>query len=374
MEGRRPLRERSLKPAAGDASFDPSGGKPERDAAKAWNRNRKGNATMNVFKPLVGAIASAVMLSSVAMAQEKVSITNIGHGYFSGPLYVAMREGLFEKHGLEADVTFVQGGSIAFQTVFTREVDFGILSYEHVLTGAAQGRNLLAVFNITHRPLNNIVVSNAMLEENRDKSLEERVQALKGKRVATPSAAGSGEKMLTVLARRYGLEIPGDLELVYLGGDPAAYVGAFEGDVIDAAMPFEPAGVMVEQENLGGTLVNIMDGEVEDFRDIIFMTLVTLPDMVKDRPELIKKVTAVFAEAMDILLDPERGKAIMGEEFNTMSPESNAAAYATVSQIWSPDGRMSLEGAKKVYSYLQPEGEQVIDFEATFTNDFLPEE
>ena len=29
---------------------------------------------------------------------------------------------------------------------------------------------------------------------------------------------------------------------------------------------------------------------------------------------------------------------------------------------------MSLEGAKKVYSYLQPEGEQVIDFEATFTN------
>lgn len=329
---------------------------------------------MNVFKPLVGAIASAVMLSSVAMAQEKVSITNIGHGYFSGPLYVAMREGLFEKHGLEADVTFVQGGSIAFQTVFTREVDFGILSYEHVLTGAAQGRNLLAVFNITHRPLNNIVVSNAMLEENRDKSLEERVQALKGKRVGTPSAAGSGEKMLTVLARRYGLEIPGDLELVYLGGDPASYVGAFEGDVIDAAMPFEPAGVMVEQENLGGTLVNIMNGEVEDFRDLIFMTLVTHPDMVEDRPELIEKVNAVFAEAMDILLDPERGKAIMGEEFNTMSPESNAAAYATVSQIWSPDGRMSLEGAKKVYDYLQPEGEQEIDFEATFTNDFLPED
>jgi hypothetical protein len=33
---------------------------------------------------------------------------------------------------------------------------------------------------------------------------------------------------------------------------------------------------------------------------------------------------------------------------------------------------MSLEGAKKVYSYLKPEGEQEIDFEATFTNDFLP--
>ena len=174
---------------------------------------------MNMIKPVLGALASAVLLSSVATAQETVRITNIGHGYFSGPLYVAMREGLFEKHGLKADVTFVQGGSIAYQTVFTREVDFGVLSYEHVLTGAAQGRDLVAVYNITHRPLNNIVVSNEMLEAHADKSLEERVKALRGKRVGTPSAGGSGEKMLNVLAKRYGLEIPGDLELVYLGGD-----------------------------------------------------------------------------------------------------------------------------------------------------------
>ncbi|MFW6076584.1 MAG: ABC transporter substrate-binding protein [Hyphomicrobiales bacterium] len=328
---------------------------------------------MNMFKPILGALTSAVLLSSVATAQETVTISNIGHGYFSGPLYVAMREGLFEKHGLEADVTFVQGGSLAYQTVFTREADFGLLSHEHVLTGAAQGRDLVSVFNITHRPLNNIVANNEMLEAHADKSLEERVLALKGKRVGTPSAGGSGEKMLTVLARRYGLEVPGDLELVYLGGDPSAYVGAFHGDVIDAAMPFEPAGVLLQQEGLGGTLVNIMDGEIEDFRDLIFIALVTHPDMLEERPEFVEKVVAVFADAMEILLDPERGEAIMAEEFETMTPESNALAYETVSQIWSPDGRMSLEGAKKVYEYLQPEGEHEIDFESTFTNDFLPE-
>jgi NitT/TauT family transport system substrate-binding protein len=357
--------------AAGPADM-PAAQYRERRRPRRRTLNRKGNAIMNMFKPILGALASVVLLSSVATAQETVRITNIGHGYFSGPLYVAMREGLFEKHGLEADVTFVQGGSLAYQTVFTREADFGVLSYEHVLTGAAQGRDLVSVYNITHRPLNNIVVSNAMLEAHADKSLEERVKALRGKRVGTPSAGGSGEKMLTVLARRYGLEIPGDLELVYLGGDPSAYVGAFHGDIIDAAMPFEPAGVMVEQENLGGTLVNIMDGEVEDFRDLIFMTLVTHPAMLEERPEFVEKVVAVFAEASEILLG-ERGEAIMGEEFETMTPESNALAYRTVSQIWSPDGRMSLEGAKKVHAYLQPEGEQEIDFESTFTNEFLPD-
>jgi len=328
---------------------------------------------MKATRLLLAAALSAISFSAVASAQETVRITNIGHGYFSGPLYVAMREGLFEKHGLEADVTFVHGGAIAFQTVFTRDVDFGILSYEHVLTAAAQGREIVSVFNVTHRPLNNIVVNNELYEAYAGESLEERILALRGKRVGAPSAAGSGEKMLGVLAGRFGLQVPGDMELVYLGGDASAYVGAFQADMIDAALPFEPAGVMLQQEGLGRTLVNLMDGEVEDFRDLNFMTVTTHPAMLTENPELVRKVAAVFAEAQQILLDPARGPAIMAEEFPNMTAESNELAYAVVSQIWSPDGRLSLEGGQKVYNYLQPAGDYQIDFERTFTNDFLPQ-
>lgn len=324
----------------------------------------------------LGALLATLLLGmasgSAAIAQEPVKIVNIGHGYFSGPLYVAMHEGLFEKHGLEPDIITVKGGSLAFQAVFTHEADFGILSFEHVLTAAAQGRNLVSVFSIADRPLNNVVADNELLEANKDKPLEERVRALKGHRVGAPSAGGSGEKMLGVLARDYGLQLPGDVELVYLGSDPAAYVGAFKGDVIDAAMPVEPAGVLLEQEGLGGTLINIMSGEVEAFRDLIFMTVTTYPEMIEKNPELVRKVAAVFSEAQGILLDEERGKAIMAEEFPNLSAESNERAYETLSQIWTKDGHMSVEGAKKVDAYLQPKGEQEIVYENTFTNEFLP--
>ncbi len=319
------------------------------------------------------AVLSAMVMCTAAAAQEAVKIVNIGHGYFSGPLYVAVREGIFKKHGLDAEVITVKGGALAFQAVFTEEADFGILSYEHVLTAAAQGRNIVSIFNIADRPLNNVVADNELLEANKDKSLAERVRALKGHRVGTPSAGGSGEKMLRVLAREYGLTLPGDVELAYLGGDPAAYVGAFRGDVVDAAMPFEPAGVLLEQEGLGGTLINIMSGEVEAFRDLIFMTVATYPGMLEKNPELVKKVVAAFLEAQTVLLDPERGKAIMAAEFPKLTPEANDRAYETVRQIWTEDGRMTLEGAKKVYDYLQPEGTATIDYEATFTNAYLPE-
>ena len=329
---------------------------------------------MRLFKSLTLALGAAILFSATAAAQDVVRITNIGHGYFSGPLYVAMREKIFEKHGLKPEVTFVQGGSLAFQSVFTRQSDFGILTYEHVLTAAAQGRNIVSVFNLTHRPLNNIVVSNALYEATKGKSLKDRVLALKGKRIGTPSAGGSGEKMLGVLAGMYGLKLPGDIELVYLGAEAASYVGAFQKNLIDAAMPFEPAGVQVEMQKLGKTMVNMMDGEIEAFRDLIYMTLTTHPATLTERPELVRKVVAAFSEAQKILLDEKRGKAIMGQEFAQMSPEANEMAYKVVRQIWSPDGRMTLEGGKKVFDYLKPPGDKPIDFPKTFSNDFLPKQ
>lgn len=321
---------------------------------------------------LAAGLLAGLASATAAAAEETVRITNIGHGYYAGPLYVAMRENLFARHGLKAEVTFVQGGALTFQSVFTREADFGVLSYEHVLTAAAQGRNLVSVFNVTHRPLNNIVVSNTLYEVEAGRSLEERVLSLKGRRIGTPSAGGSGEKMLGVLARKYGLKLPGDIELVYLGAEAASYVGAFHNRLIDAAMPFEPAGVQVQMQHLGRTLVSLMDGEVEEFRDLNFMTVATHPGTIAEKPDLVRKVVAVFAEAQTILLDPERGVTIMGQEFSTMSPEANRMAYDVVKQIWSSDGRMTLAGGKKVYDYLRPPGDTPIEFENTFTNEFLP--
>jgi NitT/TauT family transport system substrate-binding protein len=315
----------------------------------------------------------AVIALTLPASAEPVKIVNIGHGYFSGPLYVAIHEKLFQKHGLEPEVITVKGGSLAFQAVSTHQVDFGVLSYEHILDAAAKGRNLVAIFNIADRPLNNVVASKELLAQAKGKSLAERVRLLKGHRIGAPSSGGSGEKMLTVLGRENGLQVPGDVKLVYLGADATAYVGAFRGKVIDAGMPFEPAGVELEQAGLGGTLINIMSGEVPAFRDLIFMTVCTYPEMLKKNPELARKVVAVFAEAQQILLDPKRGKEIMAAEYPKLSPESNSKAYDTVSQIWSKDkGKMTLAGAKKVFDYLQPSGGEKIDFEKTFTNEYLP--
>ena len=320
----------------------------------------------------IAAIALCAIWSG-AGAAEPVKIVNIGHGYFSGALYVAQQLKLFEKYGLEPNISYVQGGALALQSVLTKQADVGILSYEHVLTVAAQGKRIVAFFNIANRPVNNVIASDKLVAGSEKLSVEDKIKRLKGARVALPSANGSGEKMLHTLATKYGLSLPGDIKSVYVGAEAPSYVAAFQKDLVDAALPFEPAGVLVQQAGTGKIYLNVMNGEIPEFRDILFMTLATHPDIIKEKPELLRKVAQVFTEAQHILkTDPKRGKELMGKEYPKMTAETNSQAYDTVSQIWTSNGHMTEAQAKATFAYLQPKGTQEVNFPSTFTNEFLP--
>jgi NitT/TauT family transport system substrate-binding protein len=325
------------------------------------------------MKFLRTAVIVASVLVSFAATAEPVKIVNIGHGYYSGALYVAKREKLFEKYGLEPDISFVQGGPLALQAALTKQADVAVVSYEHILTSAVQGKQVVAIFNIANRPVNNVIGNDKLMAGAEKLSVEDKIKRLKGMRVAMPSAGGSGEKMLGVLAKKYGLTLPGDITSVYLGAEAPSYVAAFQRDLIDAALPFEPAGVLVQQAGKGKIFLNMMNGEVPEVRDILFMVLATHPDNIKEKPELIRKVAAVFTDAVKLLKgDPKRGKALMALEYPSMTPETNDEAYNIVSQIWTKDGKMSEAQARATFDYLQPSGPQPVNFPATFTNDFLP--
>lgn len=325
---------------------------------------------MKLLTLLAGIASAAACLAAHA---EVVKITNIGHGYFAAPLYVAKQEKIFAKYGLEPEISFVQGGALALQTVLTKQADVGLLSYEHVLTSAVQGKRIVAFFKISNGPLNNIIVSAKLAAGAEKLSLAEKVRRLKGQRVGLPSAGGSGEKMLIALTKREGLKLPGDITTAYLGSEPGSYVAAFQRNLIDAALPVEPAGVMVQQAGSGQIFLNLMAGEVPELRDILFMALTTHPDTIKEKPELLRKVALVFSEAVKLLkTDPQRGKALMAKEYPTMTAEANEKAYDTVSQIWPLDPRMNEQQARATFNYLQPQGPFKVDFAQTFTNEFLP--
>src|SRR5437868_14562538 len=119
---------------------------------------------------------AACTLASWAACAEPVKITNIGHGYYAAALYVAKQEKIFEKYGLEPDISYVQGGALALQATLTKQADVGILSYEHVLTVAVQGKRIVAFYCVANRPVNNLIAAEALMKDADKLSIEEKIK------------------------------------------------------------------------------------------------------------------------------------------------------------------------------------------------------
>ena len=179
------------------------------------------------------------------------------------------------------------------------------------------------------------------------------------------------------MATKYGLKVPGDITTVYLGSDPASYLAAFQHDQIDAALPVEPAGVLIEQASLGKTMINLMAGEVPEFDNLIYMCVAVNPDTIKANPDLVKRVTATIGEAMNVLKNnPALGEKLMGAQFAQLSPQTNQKAYEVSRNAWTSNGKMTVDEAKRVSAYMIANGGLTLDpgfdYASTFTNDFLP--
>lgn len=313
-----------------------------------------------------------LLLTGKAQALDTVKISNIGHAYWAAPLYVAQYYKLFEKHGLNAEVTTVKGGSLAFQSALTKSADLTQVTFEHVLQAAARGQSVVSFYRFGQTPANNIIVSNEILARAKDKPIADRVRALKGARVAVPSSGGSNEKLLEMLASVYGLDMT-SVQRVNLGGDPGSYLAAFQTHQIDAAVFAEPVGTLVSKAKLGGTLINIAGGDEPRFKDVLFLTLVAHPDIIKEKADILHRVCAAYDDAMKIIhSEPEKGMAAMAKEFPKLSPEDNASVYKMMAATFPENGKMSIEQAKRTIAYMKALGDLHVkdDFDPSplFTN------
>lgn len=312
--------------------------------------------------------------ASIAFAADALRIVTIGEGYWAAPLYVARRADLFAQQGLEPKVSVVNGGALALQALLSKNADVGLLSFEHIAQAASKGQRVVAVYRIANRNIVNIVASNELAGVNRSASVAEKIRGLQGKRVGVSSAGASSDKMLTVLGAKYGLDLT-RVQKVFLGGSPAAYLAAFQDKQVDAAFVVEPAGSMIQQAGQGQTYVDIMGGEEETYDDLIFMVVAVHPETLRERPDLVRKVTRVMQDAVDIIKrDPARARKLLGEQYPSMDAALNDRVFKVMNGVWGVDGRMTEAAGKRVIDYLLKEGAAIdkVNPKDGFTNDFLP--
>lgn len=219
-------------------------------------------------------------------ASAPVEVMEVKFGYIpdlngTSLLAIAEGEGLWEKHGLKANLQTFTNGPLQIQAMGTEDIDYGYIG-----NGAfwlpASGKADMACLLATSQ-------ADRLIAQPGIKSIAD----LKGKKVGVPEGT-SGDTILTLALEKNGMTVD-DINRVPM--DPATVVSAFSAGQIDAAGIWYPlVGTIKEQVP---DLEEI--AQDSDFEDTMAFpsAIVMRKGLAEKDAELAKRVQKVLYEALN---------------------------------------------------------------------------
>lgn len=124
------------------------------------------------------------------------------------PLWIAKESGLFQKHGLDADLTYIQGGSTATAAMLSGDVAMCMIAGSAVIQSRLSGSDIVFVAGI-------INTFDFTVFGGRGIS---RVEELKGKKVAISRFGSSTDFAIRYFLEKSGLRPSLDVAILQIGG------------------------------------------------------------------------------------------------------------------------------------------------------------
>ena len=212
-----------------------------------------------------------------------------------GPLFLAKEKGLFGKHGVNVELTIIEGLAERKQALAGGKLDGMATALDVQVTLAAAGIPVEVVWL-----LDDSYGGDGILVKNNIQS----VQDLKGKTVAFEVGSTSHLLILTAL-KQAGLNDK-DIEIVQMSaGDAGA---AFTAGKVDAAVTWEPW--LSKGSNADGKVLL----STVDLPGIIVDTVSFRKSVIEERPEDVQAFVNAMAEAMQYWeQNEEESNKIMAE-------------------------------------------------------------
>jgi NitT/TauT family transport system substrate-binding protein len=164
------------------------------------------------------------------------------------PLWVAQDYGYFRRHGVDVQLLYIGGGSVATQALLGGDVQFVRLGANAVVQASLRGANLKMIGNT----INTLVFSLMARPE------VQTAKDLKGRKIGLTRLGGSTDFALDLALKKWGLRRGSDVAVLQTGGMPQL-LGAITGGVVDA-------GVVSPPTNLSAAKLGLK--ELVDFGEI----------------------------------------------------------------------------------------------------------
>ena len=275
-------------------------------------------------------------LASTSLAQEKikfpVSASSKTLGY--SPLWVAWRQGFFEKNGLDVQVVLVSGADKSVMALVGGSTYSAAGAADAMISVVDKGLDLVAVGGVING------LTHMILGAKKFKSYED----LRGATIGSSGLTSGTAFVLRKVLKAKGLEFPRDYKLLNVGGSGPALAALASGG-IDAAIVAIP--LSYEAPELGLNVIGKVNEVIPDYQ----LTVLTFKRSwaEKNRPIMVRYMKSMV-QAMRWLYDNKEAAVDFLSKEMKLKPQHARQGweYYTENKIWNPNGEINVEGMKTV--------------------------
>lgn len=266
------------------------------------------------FVRLIGGAAAVSTLSVPAWGQglKEVNFSEAVHnlGYIN--LYVGMHAGIFEKHGLQMNVSAAGGDTQTFAAVLGGSADFAIGDATMVQISREQGGPGVVVGTVVQRAHYFGVSKN--IEPITDPA------DFEGLTIVTSPEPNTNFSVAKRMLETAGLTIGEDATILQVS--PGTEIGAMLAGQADMAIAYQPS--VASAVDQGAKVVFDFANYVGPFCNTGIMVL---ESTIERDPEMVQALVTAFEEASRMTYaDPDFAKEVGRREFPDLPPEVVDAA------------------------------------------------
>ena len=244
-------------------------------------------------------------LVAMPVRAEQIKIAYSGVSASGTPLWLAKEQGVFTKHGLEADLVTVRSAPIQVSALVSNEVQFVRGSVSSMLTAAAQGAKLKILFTLfAERASYDFLVSPAITHP-RD---------LRGKKIGVQDFSGLLWTLTMLSLRELGLDPQRDNINIQVIGDSTVIAQSLATGIIDAA-PLDK----LQSVRLQGLGIKVL----LDLSQIPFTSspFISAESFIQNNPQVVENFIKALIEASAIMRSQkEKGLAVLQKHLKVDRP------------------------------------------------------
>ena len=229
-------------------------------------------------------------------------------------LYAGQDYGIFEKYGLKTESIFIRGSGPALAALAGDELQFIFCAADGTIPGLATGIDVKLVASPLVK-LPYVLISRKEIRRGED---------LKGKSIGIARAGDLSDKLTRAVIKKFGLT-PDMVSIRPIGGSQGERYQAMAANIVQAVTVTPPLDARAKNEGY-----NVMYRLIDLNIPFIYSSLHTSYKMLRERPEIVQRMVAAFAEIIHFVeKNPDKAKASVGKAMRTKDPEALQSAYDT---------------------------------------------